>query len=198
MAPHWTDAPPKDDLGQPWPIRRTPADKPICGFAINPTLLGCDTHFYRGRTTPCERPDCPACDEGRPYRWHAWIPTHDPATQTSWLFECTAAACDAFQAYLEHHGTLRGCCYKAYRPSGAPNGRIIIATKPGDLQRWPLPPEIDLLPMLARIWNRALDTIQPGAQSRQRISLAVQPDEKGNGQPPDPELVRRIGPTHSR
>ena len=145
--------PPENPNGQPLPIRRTPAKGSLTATVTADKLLGTNTHFWGGRTTPCTQPTCEACDAGTPWRWHAYVSAIEFLTSTHFLFECTAAAAHEFVNFAHERGTLRGCTFRATRCNTRINARVIIEThlytgKPTDL-----PPEPNLVLALARLWN---------------------------------------------
>lgn len=151
--PTYTNQPPKPDKGPALPIRRTPAYKPLIAISTAEDILGTYTHYYQGRTTPCEAPNCPACNDGIPFRWHAYLTAIDTDTGLHFIFECTAQAAEAFTTYRSAHGTIRGCQFKATRMHAKPNARIIIQTKPADLTERNLPQAPDLCAALAILWQ---------------------------------------------
>jgi len=151
--PNYSHRPPEQPNGPALPIRRTPAYKPLVAIVTSDDLVGCYTHFHKGHTVPCEAPDCEACNDGLPYRWHAYLSAVDRDTGLHFIFECTAQAAENFVTYRDAHGTLRGCCFQAQRLNQRPNGRVIIQTKPYDVaqHRIPNPPEITKC--LAILWS---------------------------------------------
>jgi hypothetical protein len=186
--------PPTDPNGQPLPIRRTPAKGFILGIVTAKSLLGTFTHYYGGRTVPCTHDDCEPCRDGTPYRWHAYLSAYDVAKKLHFLFECTAAAADAFVKYASEHETLRGCCFNARRSSTRMNARVEIETHMYTGNDRDLPPPADVVSALARLWNIPLTQIlTPAARETQRNlkilanrqnSFAPATDPSGNGDQP--------------
>lgn len=163
--PQWTREPPAEPRGPALPIRRTPAYKPMIAIVTSEDLIGCYTHFYKGHTVPCERgartpnngdqnPECDACHDGIPYRWHAYLSAVDQADAVHIIFECTAQASEAFTTYRTAFGTLRGCIFEARRLNQRPNGRVIIRTKPADLAARRIPTAPDICKCMAIIWSK--------------------------------------------
>jgi hypothetical protein len=148
-----TNSIPQDDGGQPLPIRRTPTAGNIIATATSRRLIGTKTHWWGGRTTPCDDPTCEACAAGCPYRWHAYVSAYDHGKQLHFLFECTAAAADAFEKYASDHESLRGCTFRASRNSKRQNARVQIETHPYTGKPSDLPAEPDLVACLSRLWN---------------------------------------------
>lgn len=157
--PNWSTDIPDEPRGHGLPIKRTPAYKPLHAIVTSTDLIGCYTHFYKGSTTPCSRPDCEPCLNGIPYRWHAYMSAVDVGTNLHFIFEVTALSAEFFVAYRERHLTLRGCQFQAKRWNNKPNGRILIQTKPADLGERQLPPVPDLKKCMAIIWSLPLPTV---------------------------------------
>lgn len=155
---------PDQPSGHALPIRRTPAYGALTATVTTPDLIGCYTHYFHGRTTPCEKPNCDACNEGIPYRWHAYLAALDKKTALHFIFEVTAAGAEPFTTYRDHHGTLRGCLFQAQRWRQRPNGRILIQTKPADLTGILLPAPPDMVKCLATLWS--LNGVPPKSTKR--------------------------------
>lgn len=151
--PNYSNTPPADGRGPAFSIRRTPTRPPLSAIVTSEDLLGCATHFYGGRTIPCEAPDCPACLDQMPWRWHGYVAAIDLTTMQHFIFETTAQAADVFVAYRARHGTLRGCQFEAKRAHERPNGRVLLRCKPADLQRTNLPQAPDIPRALNTLWN---------------------------------------------
>lgn len=116
-------------------------------------LIGCPTHYYKGRTQPCSAPDCEACREQVPWRWHGYVSALNTVTHEHFIFEMTAQATDALVAYREQHGTLRGCVFEARRLHARQNARVILRCTPADLQKISLPKPPKLEHALSILWN---------------------------------------------
>jgi hypothetical protein len=167
--PHWSNQPPADPRGNSLPLTRTPAAKQLRGIITSPDLLGCITHFWKGRTLPCESPHCEACTEGMPWRWHAYLGLFLPETRQHVLFECTAQVAEKLVTYRTAHGSLRGVGLLASRPSRRPNGRVAILRWTPDVDPDSLPDPPNIVAALAVIWNI------PTAQLSVPETLRLQP-----------------------
>jgi len=177
--PVFESTPPKDERGVALSLFRTPSFKPITGIITSHDLVGCYTHFYHGRTTPHEPENCQPCQDGLPYRWHAWVAAISKKPRTHFLFECTAQAAEAFVHYRKAHGTLRGCFFRSQRLTKQPNGRVRIETQQADLSDIVLPQEPDLTVALSIIWNIAAPAIEPKGIRKNMPALRISPE------PPD-------------
>lgn len=152
--PIWTNQPPTDKDAHAHRIIRTPATKPLIAIITCTDLLGCATHFVSNRTVPCEgQGECSHCEAGHSWRWHGYVSAVNVNTHEHFIFEMTAQAADTFRNYAQAHATLRGCMFQATRPSGRPNGRVVIACKPTDEQRYRIPQPLNVRRILCHIWN---------------------------------------------
>ena len=148
-----TNRPPVDPLGQPLSLLRTPAYRAILAIVTSEDIVGCPTHYYKGRTSPCQSQSCPACADGISWRWHGYLAAWQPTQGLHFLFEMTAIAAEPFVEYRDAHGGLRGCLFEAKRLTPVPNGRLRIQCKPADLSKVRLPQAPDVIRCLIKIWG---------------------------------------------
>lgn len=167
---------PNDGRGNSLQLMRCPANKPISGIITSSQFLGTRTHFYHGRTLPCDDSNCPACSEGLPWRWHSYCSLFSIATHRQILFESTAKSTEPLTQYQEAHGTLRGCHMTARRANTSPNSQVIIQTKPADLSNVKLPDEPSILEALSIIWNIELQAITVDGTNKGGPALSVHQD----------------------
>jgi hypothetical protein len=151
--PAWSNKPPAVEKHLAFQLQRTPQDRPLCGIVTSEDMIGCNTHYWGGRTVPCEAPNCKACNESMPYRWHAYMSVYSEKSREHFLFEVTARAAVAFEQYRMAHGTLRGCLFNAVRPKRAKNSKVEIITKPADLTKYHIPDPPDLIKAMSVIWQ---------------------------------------------
>lgn len=151
--PNWSnELPPSND--QPgFTLRRTPPDRPLRAIATSTQLAVCYTHFWGGRTMPCESPDCDACRAMSPKRAHVYVSAYSPHNREHFLFECTAAAAEPFRDWIRANNTLRGCLFQASRPKRRRNAAVEILTKPADLTQINLPQPPDIAKAMTVIWR---------------------------------------------
>lgn len=62
--PQFSHDVPADPRGPAFPIVRTPPGRAFSGIVTSPNLVGCFTHYYHGRTIPCEGDGCRLCMAG--------------------------------------------------------------------------------------------------------------------------------------
>lgn len=156
---NFSHEPPIDTRGNSLQLKRCPTGRELTGIITCSDMVGTATHFYHGRTLPCDSDNCAACSDGMPWRWHAYVSLWGPKVKQHILFEMTARACEPLKAYREANGTLRGCVLIAKRVNSSPNARVLIHTSVADLELNPIPAEPNLLSALSILWNIELPAI---------------------------------------
>jgi hypothetical protein len=145
-------------------IKRVPPRGNLQGICLAPELTVVDTHYWHGRTCPCERElnadgftiddaACEPCQQKQGYRPHVYIPVWEPSSQTRYLLEITTHAAKPLADYLDAHGTLRGCAIYAFRPKGIANGAVVIQTSPVNQTITHLPAAPNVTAALAILWR---------------------------------------------
>ena len=179
--PQWTSAP--DQSPAPWAFRivRTPPTGALDAIITCQNVTGCPTHFANNRTIPCEgQPNCKLCQQGFSWRWHGYVSAILVRTMEHIVWEATAAATEALRTYLTIHPDLRGCHFKASRPSGRPNGRVLLQVRRDDLERIRLPDPPNLQKILCHIWGcQYTEDTEPAMDRPPFRRLKISP---GNGQ----------------
>jgi len=151
--PRFSNALPKIKKHMGFDLKRTPTDRPLRAIVTSESLVVCDTHFWGGRTIPCERPDCPACNQSVPFRTHCYVACFDPLTHDHFIFECTEHAARAFEEFSNAAGVIRGCFFSASRPKKTKNAKVVIICKPYDPTKCILPSDPDVMKALCVIWR---------------------------------------------
>jgi len=165
--PTWRNTLPPEGKHMGFSLHRTPSTGDVRAVITSDDLLVCDTHFWHGRTMPCERllndqghtiddSPCHPCREKVAYRTHCYVAAYDSKKSEHFIFECTTHAAKAFAEYREATGSLRGCAFRASRPKGTPNGKVLIETAPSNLAKYPLPQPPNVVLALAVIWRLPL------------------------------------------
>lgn len=174
--PNWTNDLPSSTKRLGFELRRTPADRPIRAIATSNDLHICWTHFWGGRTIPCEKPDCEACHAMSPSRAHCYLSAMDPATRDHFIFESTAGAAQPFADWIATYGTLRGCYFQAVRPKRRRNSKVEIICKPADLTKITLPAPPDIPIAMCTIWQIPGASVQSAGDSSS--SPMIEPDSR--------------------
>jgi len=151
--PDWSNCPPERTSPRPLQLIRTPVGRALTATITSERLLGCLTHWWGGRTSPCETPHCDACNHGSPTRWHGYLGLYDERTRGLALLELTDSCDDAIRDAIKLYGSLRGCRIKAYRAKASRNGRVILEIRAPAIDVAALPAAPDVPATLAMIWN---------------------------------------------
>jgi hypothetical protein len=184
--PTWTTTLPAVAKHHGFDLRRTPTSGALQAIVTCENLLVCDTHWWHGRTTPCERQAneqgktiddtmCQACTEKQAWRTHAYVSAFDAKTHEHFLFECTAFAAKSLAEYYQSAGTLRGCVFHASRPKNTPNGKVCIVTNTANLARVTLPNPPDVPRALSVIWRLPAAALPVLQQPHQPPTITTAP-----------------------
>lgn len=174
--PRFSSDPPKDPRGRSLTLLRCPPFKPMVAIVTSLDLVGCPTHFYGGKTMPCEETKCKPCLEGIPWSWHSYVAAYDHVAKLHFLFESTARASEPFKQYRDANGTIRGCLFKAQRTHQRANAQVRIETRPADLEKYQLPDPPNVENLLSIIWGFPVDIVKIDGRLKDvdRIALAEQ------------------------
>ncbi len=185
--PYWSSELPTEKKHMGFSIKRTPPVSAVRAIVTCDELLVCDTHWYGGRTVPCERiqqlPNksttagtCQACNASIPYRTHVYVSALDCKSREHYIFECTANAAKAFQEYRENTTTLKGCLFNAFRPKAHRTGRVVIETATANLSRIQLPDPPNIVLALSVIWRLPLTDLAIEHQRPDKPNTAPKKD----------------------
>jgi len=185
--PTWRNQLPPEGKNHGFDLCRTPASGTLMGIITCEDLIVCDTHFWHGRTLPCERltndegktiddTPCQACREKAAWRTHVYVSAFDMKKREHFLFECTTLAAKPLAEYREATGTLRGCILNASRPKGQKNAKVAIVTNTANLGRCQIPPPPDIPAALAVIWRLPRAAIAEEPQRNKTTKLRTQND----------------------
>ncbi len=167
----WTSNPPPREAGYGMRLIRTPANGKLNGLITCDDLIGTPTHYFGGRTVPCDDQECKACEAAIGWRWHAYVPIVLARTHEHCILELTAQAAQSLKDYRKENLTLRGTWLSAQRAGNRRNGRVIITLAPHDLTQITLPPEPDVQQIMLHIWG-----IQASATARETYA-----EDRGRG-----------------
>ncbi len=190
--PNFTNTLPSCSETRGYDLKRTPPDKPLKGIITCTDIIGCNTHWWGGRTVPCEDSGCEACKNNTPSRWHVYLSILEAGTRDHFIFECTSKAAKPLEEWRDTNGSLRGVMLYAHRPKRRRNSRVEIILKPHDISGIIIPEPPNLPQAMAVIWqipgasvmiNGAINhtpriATVPEVLSKQRTNAA-----DGNGKP---------------
>lgn len=183
--PLFSSEPEEGAKGVTLPLRRTPPTGALVGTITCKSIVGTNTHWYGGRTTPCELPDCEPCAKSVGWRWHGYVSAIDQKTMEHFLFEFTAQAQDFFRLFLINNSSLRGCIFKATRMGNKPNGKVQIVTKRQENGLIYLPEEPKIEEVLCHIWGiepeKTTEALYMSEHNGNEVRKTFQPLSNPNG-----------------
>ena len=141
------------DSGQGWDVIRANPEHPTPLTIVSTDLFGVRTHYHRGRTGPCLRTGCEACQEGKLSRWHGYLFAVRSANSERVILEYTPPAVVALEAAFKEYGKLRGLNIIASRTSNRNNAKVTVAVKGMSPNAHKLPREPLMWPTLCKIWG---------------------------------------------
>lgn len=150
---HWQESPDDTTRSLNYRIYRTPVGREVTLVALSNRFIGAKLHYWRGRSTPCEGQDCPACKDGQRPRWKGFLFAYHRDTRTIVIFEFTDRGYEPMQDQLDRHHSLRGLIFKTARLNKRPNGPIQITFTDTREESPHLPNPDGLAEMLERIWE---------------------------------------------
>jgi len=163
-AEFFSERPTEDALPIGLPVVRAPRKGSDVWVLLNDSVLGCWTHFFKGRTQPCMGSECTICPLELARRWHGWVAGYNSSSRSRVLIELTAGPAVALAEWRKERGSLRGCAVKLSRRNNKENGQVVIQIAASKTDVSTLPPEVDLPALLMRIWQiRGSEKILPQA-----------------------------------
>jgi len=151
--------PSTDQMPQQLPLLRVPP-KGLSGLVIlSHDIVGCDTHYWRGRTRPCEAPNCDACQANQRPRWRGYLAVMSQRTEKIGVIELTPAAVAPVDRAFRQARTLRGCQIALARKNEKPNGQLFAQISVPNETKEHLPKAPNLKTYLAKLWD--LNVIKP-------------------------------------
>jgi len=178
----WSNKPPQQKEGYGLRLIRTPKSGRIRALITCEELIGTPTHYWGGRTVPCQGSDCKVPHETIGWRWHGYVPMILEGDHEHVILELTAQACETIAQYAEANGSLRGVLLTATRATGVKNGRVLLKLEPTNLKTIVLPPEPDVPKVMRHIWGIQEETTVEKTYSPQRGNgFVVRQTEPPNG-----------------
>lgn len=191
IMPVFRDSIPSVAREHGWSLERTPTHGALTGIITCESFLVCDTHYYRGRTVPCERicneqgdtiddSPCAACKDKIGFRTHVYCSVFDVKKRVHFIFECTTNAAKTLQDYKLACGTLRGCIIHCTRPKGTSSSKVFIETNTANLLKQPLPNPPDIERALCVIWRIPLNALEPSVDHKKNGKIKPNIDRLKN------------------
>jgi hypothetical protein len=175
---NWQRRPEDDEVGIRYPLWRVSANRTHRVIVLSHDLIGCHTHYFGGRTSPCEIEDCSACLANCARRWHAWLFTKLLDSPAIGILELTAKATGPVDQYFRAHRTLIGAQMTLCRSPKKPNGKVICALQDIGLDQSSLPKVPDVRDILTQMWE-----LSARRQTKQQAAPPMHPNQPStNGQ----------------
>lgn len=176
---NWTNEPSGNAGFHSYKLLRCPPKGRFQAIVLSRYPIGCDLHYWKGRSTPCRHSDCEACKNGNRPRWKGFLFVKSTATGTIAILEYTARAHDAIDVFLATYPNLRGAKLNLCRTGNRPNSPLLISFEDGRLDETGLPDPQDLTECLERMWEIRQQTL-PGiaetlAEDRMQAALPSNP-----------------------
>lgn len=149
----WTNRPPVGDTKPTTRLVRAIPKRPIRAFVLSGDVSGTKTHYWHGRTRPCNAPDCDACTANNIARWHGYIAIYNTDAHEVQVLEITSSSIQYIERYLVGRQSLRGAHITASRPSGRITGKLHLLLEQTTDLRPDLPPAPNVRQILERIWH---------------------------------------------
>lgn len=124
------------------------------------------THYHRGRTVGCSKPNCPGCKASCPMRYEAYVGLYVPATKFHCILGLTVGAVRQIVDQIGRLDSIRGLMIQAKRASKRLNARVVVLTQAICPDMSALPPPFEVLEHLERIWGmESLEDIKAAAEA---------------------------------
>lgn len=136
---------------------RTPRGGKLQGIFLSTEAVGVWTHYYGGRTQPCQQEECEICAHQVTRRHHVYAAIWSPETQKSVLLEMTENAGEELLNRAEQKQSIRGLKFKTHRVNMKPNAPVTLVVMEDASALYQLPPEPDVVEALLIIWHLAND-----------------------------------------
>lgn len=149
----WTDSPPASDDTRTYQICRTPAKGKCRTVILSDSPVGVMLHYWKGRSTPCNRSDCEACKNGHRPRWKGYLYAMSERTRRIIIFEYPERPHPEVQAEEAKRKTLRGSILIAERTGTRPNSPVMISFEGTTPHLELLPTPTNLRETLERMWE---------------------------------------------
>jgi hypothetical protein len=177
--PNWNTRPDRGDALAPITIVRTKPGPPNAMIVTSHAVLGVYTHYWKGRTKPCDGPACPACEAMMGARWYGYLAVWHPKSNAIGLLEITPSTTTALDAYEESHGTLRGAKVTTSRANRKINSRLILTIEEGTFSADKIPQPPNVRHQLCKLWE--ITDALPIGNTPKKICDII--EARKNGQP---------------
>ena len=137
--------PSQEQMKRKLDLIRVPASGIPLRVILSHDVLGCDTHYAKGRTRPCPGENCEQCEKGEAPRWRGYLMVATKDLEEIQVLEVTPAVMPKLDAHFREHRSLRGAGINLERKNGKANGELWcrIAAKPKQAPALPKAPRLE-------------------------------------------------------
>lgn len=124
-------------------------------LCLSPSPFGVQIHWFGGRSHECTAlfSKCQGCQDSWPVKWKGYLHVAAPPSTSDVFLELTATAILLIESQLRERETWRGVRFRLRKTKGGPKGRYLAEVLERGIDPEKLPPEIDPLPTLRRLWR---------------------------------------------
>lgn len=146
------------------PIFDCKSSHPEAFFLLGQGIIGCQTHWTEEGPRPCNGETCLYCREGASIRFRGYISAFSVKRGGTGILTLTEYATGQILSMFSAGTPLRGSAITLQRATRKPNAKVIVNRFD---EQFPaaLPPGIDPVPILMRLWRVNLSYVcyMPGA-----------------------------------
>lgn len=171
----FSELPPDSECPLGFDIVRAPAKGSFDCVCLSEMAVGKFTHWWCGRTQPCDGPECAKCLQGSPRRWHSWVAVYTQRSSRTFILEVPPGPAKFLGDFRSKHLTLRGASLAVSRNNGKANGKVRIGVARSGIDSLLLPVCPDVVAMLERMWSSRLG--DEAAAAPATLHLVAQPSD---------------------
>lgn len=150
------------------PLRRVPGSGSIAGIITTRDVREVWTHYHRGRTVGCSRPNCPGCLDHCPMRYEAYVGLYSADSKRHIILGLTVGAIRQLVDQVGRLDSIRGLMIACTRSSKRINARVILETRAMVADMTALPGSFEVLEHLERIWGvESREDVAAGSSDKQ-------------------------------
>lgn len=145
--------PDAEHIVRKYDIVRCRAGKSLKGIMLAGDVCGAYTHWYGGKTVPCNGLTCPACSMNVEVRWHGYLPLYNTTTRNTIIAEITTAAVEPIDRWFREKRSLRGAFIEIMRGADRANAPLKSRVSDGPLPMEALPTAPHVREILEKMWG---------------------------------------------
>jgi hypothetical protein len=146
-------APENDEALVGWDLVRADHKKPTSYYVISGEPLSVRTHWWGGRTVPCVRSGCDACNKHQLSRWTGYLAAQRASDQRRCIVEYPVSAAAAVAEATRTFQSLRGVGIIVSRVAPKVNAKVRIVIARQEQCPFALTDPPDIFDVLCKIWK---------------------------------------------